>query len=175
MRPLRKCGLLVATLALVASACGSSPPVQKIEAAALNSPAPREGTPEGATTTTSTLPPAPPPTTTTAAVPRPLERPVTRSATPRTTAAPTPTGGGWPDDAFWKRLSNCESSTGAGGNGGGYFQFSPDTAKRVGYHAGMSYGEQLSLAKKWLSMIGLSNGGTTSGWPHCWWVAKRGG
>jgi hypothetical protein len=75
------------------------------------------------------------------------------------------------DAAFWARLGpGCESSTGTGGNGGGFFQFSPDTAKRVGYHAGLSYEDQRALAVKWLGMIG-GRGGSRAGWPVCWWIA----
>ena len=89
-------------------------------------------------------------------------------------AAPKPLPPASIDDAFWRRLANCESADGTGGNGGGYFQFSPDTAKKVGYRPGLSYGEQLAMAKEWLRRI-KGRGGSTSGWPHCWWVALRGG
>lgn len=79
------------------------------------------------------------------------------------------------DAAFWRRLANCESADGTGGNGGGFFQFSPDTARKVGYRPGMSYGQQVALAEEWLRRIGgPSRGGSRSGWPHCWWVALRG-
>lgn len=77
------------------------------------------------------------------------------------------------DAAFWRRLANCENADGDGdGNGGGYFQFGPDTARKVGYRPGMSYDEQVVLAERWLAMIGgPSRGGTRSGWPVCWWRA----
>ena len=80
------------------------------------------------------------------------------------------------DAAFWRRLANCENADGDNdGNGGGYFQFSPDTARKVGYRPGASYEAQVGMAQRWLSMIGgPKNGGSRSGWPHCWWVALRG-
>lgn len=78
-----------------------------------------------------------------------------------------------PDDAFWRRLSQCESPNGDSGTFAGYFQFSSDTAAKVGYHAGESYDEQLAQAKTWLAMI-RGDGGSKSGWPRCWWVALRG-
>jgi hypothetical protein len=71
--------------------------------------------------------------------------------------------------AFWRRLANCESSTGTGGNGGGYFQMVGH-----GYHSGLSYDEQLVLAQAWAAKIHPREG-TTAGWPHCWWVALAGG
>lgn len=114
-----------------------------------------ETTTSSSATTTSTLPPT---TTTTTTPPAP----------PTTVRRPAPV---IVDAAFWARLGpGCESSTGTGGNGGGFFQFSPDTAKRVGYHAGLSYEEQRTLAVKWLGMIG-GRGGSRAGWPVCWWRA----
>lgn len=115
-------------------------------------------------------------TTTTAPAPRPASQPVSRGVprsrtTPPSTAAPAPAQTGTPD--FWRRLSNCESSTGRGGNGGGFFQFSPDTALKVGYRAGQSYATQLLEAQAWAAKIHPNEGGR-SGWPHCWWVALRG-
>lgn len=89
--------------------------------------------------------------------------------------APRPVAPAVMDGAFWRRLANCESADGNGGNGGGFFQFSPDTARKVGYRPGMSYETQRGLAESWLARIGgPSKGGTRSGWPHCWWVALRG-
>lgn len=75
-----------------------------------------------------------------------------------------------PDDAFWRRLANCESPTGRSGTYLGYFQLSRDTARKVGYRPGMTYEQQRELAKKWLAMIG-GRGGTRAGWPVCWWRA----
>lgn len=74
---------------------------------------------------------------------------------------------------FWRRLANCEAHDGTGGNGGGYFQFAPSTARAVGYHAGMTYDQQVLLAQEWARRIHPREG-TTSGWPHCWWVALGG-
>lgn len=76
------------------------------------------------------------------------------------------------DDAFWRRLANCESPGGTSGQFAGYFQFSADTAKKVGYVPGMTYEQQKALAIKWLGMI-HGAGGSRSGWPRCWWVALR--
>lgn len=89
--------------------------------------------------------------------------------------APRPLAPAVMDAAFWRRLANCESADGTGGNGGGYFQFSPDTARKVGYRPGLSYETQRAMAEEWLGRIGgPRNGGGRSGWPHCWWVALRG-
>src|SRR5436190_12122991 len=77
------------------------------------------------------------------------------------------------ETAFWRRLADCESQSGTGGNGGGYFQFSVDTAAKVGYHSGQSYGTQLAEAKDWGRRIHPREG-SKSGWPHCWWVALNG-
>lgn len=76
------------------------------------------------------------------------------------------------DDAFWKRLSNCESPSGAVGKHIGYFQFSHDTAAKVGIDGSESYEVQKSAAIRWLGMIG-GRGGSKSGWPTCWWVALK--
>lgn len=80
------------------------------------------------------------------------------------------------DAAFWRRLGpGCESSTGTGGNGGGYFQFAPGTARKVGYFPGATYDQQQAMAERWLAMIGgPAHGGGRSGWPTCWWRALRG-
>lgn len=93
-----------------------------------------------------------------------------RASRTATTARSAPSPPLVVDEAFWRRLANCESANGTGGNGGGYFQFSPDTARRVGYRPGMSYEEQRALAVKWLGMIN-GRGGSRSGWPVCWWRA----
>lgn len=79
------------------------------------------------------------------------------------------------DAAFWRRLANCESPDGRSGRYLGFFQFSRDTARKVGWFDGASYEQQQAMAERWLAMIGgPSRGGTRSGWPHCWWVALRG-
>lgn len=79
------------------------------------------------------------------------------------------------DAAFWRRLANCESADGRSGTYLGYFQFSRDTARKVGWFDGATYEQQRAMAEKWLAMIGgPSRGGGRSGWPHCWWVALRG-
>lgn len=79
------------------------------------------------------------------------------------------------DAAFWRRLANCESPSGASGRYLGFFQFSRDTARKVGWFDGASYEQQRAMAERWLAMIGgPSRGGGRSGWPHCWWVALRG-
>lgn len=79
------------------------------------------------------------------------------------------------DAAFWRRLANCESPDGRSGTYLGYFQFSRDTARKVGWFDGATYEQQRAMAERWLAMIGgPSRGGGRSGWPHCWWVALRG-
>lgn len=79
------------------------------------------------------------------------------------------------DAAFWRRLANCESADGRSGRYLGYFQFSRDTARKVGWFDGASYEQQQAMAERWLAMIGgPSRGGGRSGWPRCWWVALRG-
>lgn len=74
---------------------------------------------------------------------------------------------------FWRRLANCESADGHSGTYIGYFQFSRDTAKKVGITGSESYDTQVAAAQKWASIIHPREG-TTAGWPHCWWVALRG-
>lgn len=93
---------------------------------------------------------------------------VTAPPAPKARTAPTYTG--TLDAAFWRRLANCESPTGRSGTYLGYFQFSRDTARKVGYYEGASYEEQVAMAQKWLAMIG-GRGGSRSGWPVCWWKA----
>lgn len=114
------------------------------------------------------------------AIERAMTPPTTRPAPPRVVehaAPPRASRASAParmDAAFWLRLSKgCECRTGDCANSGGYFQFKGSTARKVGYRPGMSYEEQRALAEKWLGMIG-GNGGGSSGWPHCWWVALRG-
>lgn len=98
-----------------------------------------------------------------------------RSVAPRSNATVTPETSGSPDDAFWRRLANCECASGSCANGAGYFQFTdPGTARKAGYVRGSSYEEQLAAAKRWLAQIG-GRGGTTAGWPTCWWRALKSG
>lgn len=114
------------------------------------------------TTTTTEAPP--PPTTTTTEVPRTTTTRASRGA-PRTTQPTTEV-----DDDFWRRLANCESVDGSSGSFVGYFQFSYDTARKVGIDGSESYEVQKDAAIDWASRI-HPNEGTSSGWPHCWWVA----
>jgi hypothetical protein len=97
------------------------------------------------------------------------EERATRKATTTTTsprwAAPDRMG-----DAFWQALSNCESPTGEVGRHVGYFQFSWDTAAKVGIDGTEPYEEQKAAAIEWARRI-HPNEGTRSGWPHCWWQA----
>lgn len=75
------------------------------------------------------------------------------------------------DGDFWRRLANCECASGhCSGPYIGYFQFSADTARKVGINGSESYEVQLAAAQRWLSMIG-GRGGSRSGWPVCWWKA----
>lgn len=174
MHPTRTLYWRALALALALGACGHAAGPTHLQTASA-------GSVRLAELTTTTAPPPPPTTTTLPAPPRP--GPKVARVGPRTTVPPavhtTPLArqpGWWPDTAFWQRLSlGCESSTGDNGNGGGYFQFSPGTAKAVGYHPGMTWDQQRALADNWLARIGgPARGGTTSGWPHCWWVALRG-
>lgn len=93
-----------------------------------------------------------------------------RTAPPAPKARTAPQYSGTLDAAFWRRLANCESPTGRSGTYLGYFQFSRDTARKVGYYEGASYEEQVAMAQRWLAMIG-GRGGSRSGWPVCWWRA----
>jgi hypothetical protein len=163
MRPLAKSlAPVVLVVALVGSACGTAPRPTTVHLAASTAwHSPPWGGYTGPTTTTTA--PAPP-VTVAAPAPHPARQRASRSAAP--VAAPSAVPGG----DFWRRLANCESSDGRSGTYLGYFQFSRDTAAKVGYRAGMSYEEQRALAIKWLGMIG-GRGGSTSGWPVCWWRA----
>lgn len=153
--------LLVAGLAL--ARCDLEPPT-RTAAVALASSGPAAlppGDELGPRRPVVTTVPPPPPTT----VPAP---PVPTTVRPRTTQPASAV-----DDAFWRRLANCESPSGANGGYNGYFQLAGSTAKAVGYHGG-SYEEQLAAAKRWLAIIGVAKAGTRAGWPVCWWVALRG-
>lgn len=74
---------------------------------------------------------------------------------------------------FWRRLANCESADGRSGTYIGYFQFSRDTAAKLGIDGSESYEEQKAAAIEWARRIHPREG-TTSGWPRCWWVALKG-
>lgn len=74
---------------------------------------------------------------------------------------------------FWARLSRCECRSGHCDDSGGFFQFKGSTARKVGFSPGESYLKQRSEAIWWAAQIHPREG-TTSGWPHCWWVALRG-
>jgi len=72
------------------------------------------------------------------------------------------------DDAFWRRLADCECASGrCGGAHVGYFQFSRDTARKVGIDGSESYEEQRAAAVEWARRIHPREA-TRSGWPHCW-------
>lgn len=74
---------------------------------------------------------------------------------------------------FWERLSHCESPTGRSGQFVGYFQFSRDTAKKVGIRGSETYEVQKAAAIRWAAIIHPREG-TSAGWPRCWWAALRG-
>lgn len=74
-------------------------------------------------------------------------------------------------DDFWKRLGYCESELGRTSRN--IFQFSPDTAAKVGIDGSESYETQKAAAKAWAARIHPREG-TNSGWPNCWWVALAG-
>lgn len=78
-----------------------------------------------------------------------------------------------PQVDFWRALANCESADGRSTRSFiGYFQFQRGgTADTVGIDGSESYEEQRAAAQGWASRV--SNPGSTAGWPHCWWVAKR--
>lgn len=116
----------------------------------LASPAPRELTPEEVTTL--------PPTTSTA-----LRTTTTHTSRSRVRVQ-QPSG-----DDFWRRLANCESSDGRSGQFLGYFQFSRDTAAKVGIDGSESYETQRAAAESWSHQV---NPSSTAGWPHCWKVAQ---
>lgn len=120
-------------------------------------------------TTTTTEAPPPPTTTTTEEPPPPTTAPSIRTTTTVRASRGVPR----PEETnadFWRRLANCESADGRSGAFIGYFQFSPDTARKVGIDGSESYEEQRAAAQDWASRI-HPNEGTSSGWPHCWWVA----
>jgi hypothetical protein len=107
MRPLRKCGLLVAVLVLVAPACGSSPPQRTVKTAAATGP-PSLGRwwHFSPTTTTAPAPPAP-------VVPSTVPSPRRRAVSPARPA----TGGG----TGWEALRQCENGGSYAGSSNGYY------------------------------------------------------
>lgn len=140
--------IIAAALTLTA-ACGHAPP--------------RPVPPPAATT--------PPEPTTTAATTTSVV--VTTVVTTMTTTAPEGNEGAVQtgDDAFWRRLANCECESGrCGGAHVSFFQFSRDTARKVGIDGSESYEDQRAAAQEWARRIHPREG-TTAGWPHCWWVA----
>lgn len=112
--------------------------------------------------------------TTTSARPAPPARASRGGRPSRPQAPPAPARGGGAaiqGGDFWRRLANCECASGhCHGPYVGYFQFSHDTAAKVGIDGSESYEEQLAAAQRWLGMIG-GRGGSRSGWPVCWWKA----
>jgi hypothetical protein len=148
---------------VIGSAASGSPAHRSVRLAAAQPAWPHLARWFATTTTTVPAPPPSPPTTQPAPPPTtaPARRPVVQPASVM-------------DDAFWRRLANCESPNGANGGFNGYFQLAGSTAKAVGYHGG-SYEEQLAAAKRWLAQIGIAKAGTRAGWPICWWVALRNG
>jgi len=87
----------------------------------------------------------------------------------RTTVAASASSG---NSDFWRRLANCECASGhCGGPYVGYFQFSRDTAAKVGIDGSESYEEQRAAAQAWAQRIHPREG-TSSGWPVCWWKAQ---
>ena len=51
----------------------------------------------------------------------------------------------------------------------GYFQFSRDTARKVGIDGSEDYETQKAAAQRWAAMV---DPGSRSGWPVCWWKAS---
>lgn len=118
-----------------------------------------------ASTTSTTA--APPTTTSTSEAPRPVVRASRSLVRPRPYVAV--------DDAFWRRVANCESPSNArsrNGLYGGYFQMTQSS-----WHGGggegvpetHTYDEQLVVAKTWAAMTN-----PWKQWPVCWPRAARG-
>lgn len=107
----------------------------------------------------TTQPPAPP---SSAAVTR--SEPSGRARVPSPRPRSVPSG-----DDFWQRLANCENPSGRNGQFIGYFQFSRDTAAKVGINGSESYEVQKAAAQRWATMV---DPGSRSGWPICWWKAQ---
>lgn len=111
---------------------------------------------------TTTLPPV---VTTVAVV-----VPTTATTRPRpATTVPAPPRPAVVDGDFWYRLATCESGNGRGSPN--QYQFSPDTAAKLGVSGASSLEAQTAAAQRWASMV---DPGSTAGWPHCWWVASAG-
>lgn len=145
---------LVAVAALAGAACAAEAPA---------APPP----------TTTTAPTTAPPTTTTTAPTTTTHTHAPRAARGRpatTVPAPVVEVEGEGDD-FWHRLAMCESGMRVTHNRYvGFFQFSHDTARKVGIDGSESYEEQRAAAQEWARRI-HPNEGTRSGWPVCWWKA----
>lgn len=123
--------------------------------------------------------PAPPPPTTVAPpTPQPPTTVAPMTVAVATTLPPTTpvhraraAAVATPDDAFWRRLADCECASGqCGGGHVSFFQFSPDTARKVGIDGSEPYEEQRAAAQEWARRI-HPNEGTRSGWLVCWWEA----
>lgn len=120
----------------------------------------------------TTQPPTVPPAPTTTAPPGVVAEQSGATAPPPpvpVSAAPAEAGDAATiDDAFWRRLADCECASGqCSGGHVGYFQFSPDTARKVGIDGSESYDDQRAGAVEWARRI-HPNEATRSGWPHCW-------
>jgi hypothetical protein len=72
-----------------------------------------------------------------------------------------------PDSDFWARLAACESGGRLDPPGYyvGTFQFSPDTAAKLGVHRGDDYATQQAAAERWSHMVDPAS---RAGWPVCW-------
>lgn len=152
---------LVTLAALVAGGCGGAGPA-KTPRRDMAGPAPSRSVKpwgwRGPTTTTTT--------TTTLAPPRDTSRGGPRASTgPKNTRPQTPARGG----DFWRRLAKCESPSGHSGRYIGYFQFSADTAAKVGIDGSEDYETQRAAAESWSHRV---NPSSTAGWPRCWKVAN---
>jgi hypothetical protein len=149
-------------LALVATAAACSPAAAPV--------------PPATVPTTTTAPPSPPPTVPAVAATAPPSSVSPFGAARAGVAAEVTTTSvavvaATPDDAFWRRLADCECASGAcGGAHVSYFQFSRDTARKVGIDGSEPYEEQRAAAQEWARRI-HPNEGTRSGWPVCWWRA----
>lgn len=72
----------------------------------------------------------------------------------------------WADHDTYHTLRQCEGHVpGASEYHIGYYQFSPDTAAKVGIDGSESLEEQTAAAKSWASKV---DPGSSAGWPNCW-------